>query len=261
MKKLTNPICFCAFLFLLIPKVRFWDFWRPRVLSFANNSRNSKFKNENTAKNKSMFQFFQILDILLKEVSRCIFSSCQVFEAARWLGDAGLNGHVFHPTSNEVTHIHYQHHSRFVFRAMSLVMEDIGAGSQSKTELVASPAIELKRDLQNVEWQFRGLADRRVRVEAEFFHITFEEAFRSPHRNSQAVSAQEGSFGTKLNYPLAVNVVRSCVSVNQQVSCLATNNRRHWLHSLRPVPGFYLVVIRTLTWSSLRVRVIPYNSP
>ena len=47
--------------------------------------------------------------------------------------------------------------------------------SQLDTESVASQTATLKRDLENVETQLRGLADRRVRVEAELLRITCEE--------------------------------------------------------------------------------------
>ena len=49
--------------------------------------------------------------------------------------------------------------------------------SQSDTESVASPTAALKRDLEGVEAQLRGLADRRARVEAELLRITCEETF------------------------------------------------------------------------------------
>ena len=49
--------------------------------------------------------------------------------------------------------------------------------SQSNTESVASPTAALKRDLEGVEAQLRGLADRRARVEAELLRITCEETF------------------------------------------------------------------------------------
>ena len=43
--------------------------------------------------------------------------------------------------------------------------------SQSDTESVASPTAALKRELEGVEAQLRGLADRRTRVEAELLRI------------------------------------------------------------------------------------------
>ena len=49
--------------------------------------------------------------------------------------------------------------------------------SQSDTESVASPTAALKLDLEGVEAQLRGLADRRARVEAELLCITCEETF------------------------------------------------------------------------------------
>ena len=49
--------------------------------------------------------------------------------------------------------------------------------SQSDTESVASPTAVLKRDPDGVEAQLRGLADRRVSVEAELLRITCEETF------------------------------------------------------------------------------------
>ena len=48
--------------------------------------------------------------------------------------------------------------------------------SQSDTESVASPTAALKRDLEGVEAQLRGLADRWERVEAELLRITREES-------------------------------------------------------------------------------------
>ena len=51
------------------------------------------------------------------------------------------------------------------------------ASSQSDTESVASPTAVLKRDLEGVEAQLRGLADRRARAEAELLRITCEETF------------------------------------------------------------------------------------
>ena len=49
--------------------------------------------------------------------------------------------------------------------------------SQSDTESVASPTAALKRDLEGVEAQLRGLADRGARAEAELLRITCEETF------------------------------------------------------------------------------------
>ena len=49
--------------------------------------------------------------------------------------------------------------------------------SQSDTESVASPTAVLKRDLEGVEAQLRGLADRQARVEAGLLRITCEETF------------------------------------------------------------------------------------
>ena len=49
--------------------------------------------------------------------------------------------------------------------------------SQSDTESVASPTAALKQDLEGVEAQLRGLADRRARVEAEPLRFTCEETF------------------------------------------------------------------------------------
>ena len=72
--------------------------------------------------------------------------------------------------------------------------------SQSDTESVASPTAALKRDLEGVEAQLRGLADRWARVEAGMLRITCEETFlrrqlassplntvRMPTRSSAAV--------------------------------------------------------------------------
>ena len=49
--------------------------------------------------------------------------------------------------------------------------------SPSGTESVASPTAALKRDLEGVEAQLLGLADRRARVEGELLRITCEETF------------------------------------------------------------------------------------
>ena len=49
--------------------------------------------------------------------------------------------------------------------------------SQSDTESVASPTAALKLDLEGVEAQLRGLADRRARIEAELLPITCKETF------------------------------------------------------------------------------------
>ena len=46
----------------------------------------------------------------------------------------------------------------------------------SDTESVASPTAATKRDLEGVEAQLRGLADRRARAEAELLRITCESA-------------------------------------------------------------------------------------
>ena len=56
--------------------------------------------------------------------------------------------------------------------------------SQSDTGSVASPTAALKRDLEGVEAQLRGLADRRARIEAELLRITCKETFlqRRPPR-------------------------------------------------------------------------------
>ena len=51
--------------------------------------------------------------------------------------------------------------------------------SQLDTESVASPTTALKRELDGLEAQLRGLADRRARVEAELLRITCEETFLS----------------------------------------------------------------------------------
>ena len=49
--------------------------------------------------------------------------------------------------------------------------------SQSDTESVAPPTAALKQDLEGVEAQLRGLADRRARVEAGLQRIACEETF------------------------------------------------------------------------------------
>ena len=49
--------------------------------------------------------------------------------------------------------------------------------SQLDTEPVASPTALLKRDLEGVEAQLRGLANRRARVEAKLLRVTCEETF------------------------------------------------------------------------------------
>ena len=48
-------------------------------------------------------------------------------------------------------------------------------------ESVASPTVALKRDLEGVEVQLRGLAGRRARVEAELLRIK-ETFLRRPQR-------------------------------------------------------------------------------
>ena len=49
--------------------------------------------------------------------------------------------------------------------------------SQSDIKSITSPTAALKRDLEGVEAQLRGLADRWARVEAELLRITCEETF------------------------------------------------------------------------------------
>ena len=49
--------------------------------------------------------------------------------------------------------------------------------SQSDTGSVASPTTALRRELEGVEAQLRGLADRLARVEAELLRTTCEETF------------------------------------------------------------------------------------
>ena len=49
--------------------------------------------------------------------------------------------------------------------------------SQSCIKSITSPTAALKRDLEGVEAQLRGLADRWARVEAELLRITCEETF------------------------------------------------------------------------------------
>ena len=63
--------------------------------------------------------------------------------------------------------------------------------SQSDTESVAPPTAALKRDLEGVEAQLRGLADHRARVEAGLLCITCEETFlrRQQRRPLQCIFA------------------------------------------------------------------------
>ena len=58
--------------------------------------------------------------------------------------------------------------------------------SQSDTESVASPTAALKRDLEGVEAQLRGLADRQARVEAGLLRITCEDVLEQAAAPSTA---------------------------------------------------------------------------
>ena len=57
--------------------------------------------------------------------------------------------------------------------------------SQSDIESAASHSAVLKRELEGVEAQLRGLADRRARVEAELLRITCEEKLLRRHLRRQ----------------------------------------------------------------------------
>ena len=65
--------------------------------------------------------------------------------------------------------------------------------SQSDTESVASPTAALKRELEGVEAQLRGFADRRARVEAELLRTTCEETFlrRQQRRQLRGIFASK----------------------------------------------------------------------
>ena len=93
--------------------------------------------------------------------------------------------------------------------------------SPSGTESVASPTAAVKRDLEGVEAQLRGLANRRARVEVELLRITCEETFshRQQRRLRRVIyAAKHGGDADAVECSLEVEVASGPAPTGLHVS-------------------------------------------